>query len=119
MPNASSRNLERLTVAAGYRRYISVDEILSTILEDWSGVTKLDSHIGHPERLDEMYKFDLCTTVPELIERLDRDGASLPIFFYSQPQNLHIRVLAGNSYPRDERVTVAGASFFKPAVSAP
>ena len=117
-PFAAVDNLERLTVAAGYRRYVSVDPPLSAILEDWSGLTRLDAQLDHPERLDQMYKFDLCGTVPDLIAHLDRDGTDRPIFMYSQPQNLHIRVLAGDAKPHDERVMVAGASFFKPAVEA-
>jgi len=117
-PFSEVNNLERLTVAAGYRRYISVDPPLNAILEDWSGLVRLDAHLTHPERRDEAFKFDLCGTVPDLLDHLDREGTSQPVFFYSQPQNIHIRVLAGDSYPRDERVTVAGASFFKPAVAA-
>jgi phosphoglycerol transferase MdoB-like AlkP superfamily enzyme len=117
-PFAPVNNLERLTVAAGYRRYISIDPPLNAILEDWSGMIRLDAQLTHPERLDQAFKFDLCTTGAELIDRLGHDGANQPVFFYSQPQNVHIRVLAGDSYPRDERVSVSGGSFFKPAVAA-
>ena len=42
----------------GYRRYISVDEILSVILGDRSNIVRLDAHLAHPERKDEMFKFD-------------------------------------------------------------
>jgi Sulfatase len=117
-PFAAINNLERLTVAAGYRRYISIDPPLSAILEDWSNLVRLDAHLTHPERRDEAFKFDLCGTVPDLIGHLDRDPSDRPVFFYSQPQNIHIRVLAGDSYPRDERVTIGGRPFFKPAVGA-
>jgi len=117
-PFAAVNNLERLTVAAGYRRYVSVDPPLSAILEDWSNLVRLDTHLTHPENRDQMYKFDICSTVPELLDRLAHDGASEPVFFYSQPQNVHIRTLEGDSYPRDERISVSGGSFFKPAVAA-
>jgi hypothetical protein len=117
-PFAAVNNLERLTVANGYRRYISIDPPLNAILEDWSGITRLDSDLTHPERMDQMYKFDLCRTIPELTGRIDRDGASAPIFFYSQPQNIHIRALAGDTFPTSERVDISGTSFFKPAVAA-
>ena len=117
-PFAAVNNLERLTVAGGYHRYISVDPPLGAILENWSGVTRLDTHLAHLDRVDEMFKFDLCRTVPELIDRLDRDGTGQPVFFYSQPQNLHIRVIADQASQRTERVTVSGTSFFKPAVDA-
>ena len=118
-PFAAVDNLERLGVAAGYRRYVSVDPPLSAILEDWSGLVRLDAHL-HPDRRDEEFKFDLCRTVPDLVAHLDADGAGRPIFFYSQPQNVHIRTLAGDAYPGtiDQRVTIAGAPFFKPAVTA-
>ena len=117
-PFSAVDNLERLVVASGYRRYVSVDEILGIILGDWSEVRRLDSHLAHPERRDEMFKFDLCATVDEFARQLDDDDGTRPLFFYSQPQTLHIRVLAGDSSPRDERVTVGGSQLFGPAVRA-
>jgi hypothetical protein len=118
-PFSAVNNLERLLQLGQYRRYISVDEILSVILGDWSNVVRLDSRLAHPERLDEMYKFDLCSTLEELTERLDQDsGQRAPIFFYSQPQSLHIRVLSGDEYPRYEGLRSGASSFFKPAVAA-
>jgi hypothetical protein len=118
-PFSAVNNLERLLMLGQYRRYISVDEILSVILADWSNVVRLDSRLAHPERRDEMYKFDLCSTLSELTGRLDRDvGQRAPIFFYSQPQSLHIRVLSGDQYPRYEGFRSGASVFFKPAVAA-
>ncbi len=118
-PFSAVNNLERLLQLGQYRRYISVDEILSVILGDWSNVVRLDARLAHPERLDEMYKFDLCSTLTELTERLDQDAEQrAPIFFYSQPQSLHIRVLSGDKYPRYEGLRSGTRSFFKPAVAA-
>ena len=118
-PFSAVNNLERLLQLGQYRRYISVDEILSVILSDWSNVVRLDSQLAHPERLDEMYKFDLCSTLTELTGRLDQDGRrGAPIFFYSQPQSLHIRVLSGDRYPRYEGLRSGTSVFFKPAVAA-
>jgi hypothetical protein len=120
-PFSEVNNLERLLNLAHYRRYISVDEILSVILDKSPDVQRLDAHLAHPDRRDEMFKFDICTTLGELGDDLSRDAREKPrepIFFYSQPQNLHIRVLAGNEYPRYEGVHVGGAEFFKPAVTA-
>jgi hypothetical protein len=115
-PFAAVNNLERLVAANDYRRYISVDEILSVILEDWRGVTRLDAHLAHPDRRDQMFKFDLCSTLAELTDRLDRDPNAGPLFFYSQPQNLHIRVLAGDAYPQTgDRMRVGSTDFFRPA----
>ena len=118
-PFSAVNNLERLLELGQYRRYISVDEILSVILGDRSNVVRLDARLAHPERLDEMYKFDLCSTLTELTGRLDQDVQQrAPIFFYSQPQSLHIRVLSGDKYPRYEGLRSGTSSFFKPAVAA-
>jgi hypothetical protein len=46
--------------------------------------------------------------------RLDHDPAA-PVFFYSQPQNLHIRVLAGDEQPRTNSVTIGGVKPFSPS----
>ena len=80
-PFSAVNNLERLLQLGQYRRYISVDEILSVILSDWSNVVRLDSQLAHPERLDEMYKFDLCSTLTELTGRLDQDGRRARLSF--------------------------------------
>jgi len=117
-PFAPMNNLERLLRLGGYRRYISVDFILKTILEDWDGVVPLDTQLTHPNRPEEAFKFDLCSTLTELTGHLDRDARSGPVFFYSQPQNLHIRMLVpeGVQYPTFERLRVGDAEFFNPAV---
>jgi hypothetical protein len=118
-PFSAVNNLERLLQLGQYRQYVSVDEILSVILGDWSNVVRLDSRLTHPERADEMYKFDLCSTLTELTGRLDQDvRGRAPIFFYSQPQSLHIRVLSGDKYPRYEGLRSGASVFFKPAVAA-
>ena len=103
----------------GYRRYISVDEILSVILGDRSNMVRLDAHLEHPEQRDEMFKFDICSTLTELGEHLDHDKQlPTPIFFFSQPQSLHIRVLSGDAYPQYDVLRSGGSVFFKPAVAA-
>jgi hypothetical protein len=118
-PFSAVNNLERLIVAGGYRSYISMDEILTLLLENRSRVHALDSHIAHPERVEEAFKFDLCTTLQELQTSLDRDAHDpAPIFFYSQPQNLHIRVLAPQwaSLSRGPQSSVS--DFFEPAATS-
>ena len=88
------------------------------ILEDWRDVVRLDSHLVHPERKDQMFKFDVCTTIRELQARLDQDTFGQPVFFYSQPQSLHIRVLAGGEYPPSIDDRSAPTQFFPPVVNA-
>jgi hypothetical protein len=117
-PFAALNNLERLTAAGNYRRYVSLDEILRVTLHDTSGVTNLDPYVTDPSNREQMFKFDICSTVPELRRRLEEDREdSRPVFVYTQPQNLHIRVLA-NEYPKYEGVRVGDAEFFKPAADA-
>jgi hypothetical protein len=117
-PFSEVNNLKRLVRMSGYRAYISVDEILSVILEDWPGMVRLDAHLAHPDRNDQMFKFDFCSTAKELTDRLDRETLEAPVFVYSQPQNLHIRVLAGDEYPAVTRQRTGSTGFFKPAVEA-
>jgi hypothetical protein len=113
-PFTPLNNLERLLAAGGYQRYISVDEILGVTLGDTEGIVRLDSHVTHPERLEDAFKFDMCRTLGELRERLRRDDATATLFFYSQPQNLHIRVIGGAGHMWRPRVAADG--FFEPAV---
>jgi hypothetical protein len=117
-PFAEMNNLERLILAGDYRRYISLDKIIRTISGDLTGVSNLDPHIDDPGSMEQMFKFDFCSTSEEFRQRLQADRADArPIFMYTQPQNLHLRVLA-NEYPKFIGVQIGGAEFFKPAVSA-
>jgi hypothetical protein len=116
-PFGPLNNLDRLLRAGGYLRYISVDEILDRILEDRTRLVRLESHLEHPERLEEQFKFDLCHTLPELAGRLEHDRPREPVFFYSQPQNLHIRILSDNK-PRFWTKREDADQFFAPAVTA-
>jgi len=118
-PFSAVNNLQRLLTAGGYRQYVSVDQILSLVLEGASPVTHLEPLLRQPDRLDQTARFDLCDTIPALIERLERDRSGAPVFVYTQPQNVHIRVLAPDSYiPKNDWVRMNGSSFFGPAVAA-
>ncbi len=119
-PFSLMNNLERLIVAGEYRRYITADQILGLILEDWTsggGVTRLDADLIHPERESDAFKVDLCATVDEFATRLDADRRTQPVFFYTQAQNLHIRNLAPGT-PQWGQMRLAPGEFFKPAVEA-
>ena len=65
-----------------------------------------------------MFKFDLCSTLAELTTRLDQDSREQPIFFYSQPQSLHIRVLSNDQYPQYDGLKSGKSVFFKTAAGA-
>ena len=112
-PFAAIDNLERLTVAAGYQRYVSIDEVMDRILEDPQGLVRLDRDVVHEGRENDAYKLDFCRSVGELTTRLDADRPARPIFFYTQPKNLHIRVIAGDT---PNYGTLRGSDeFFRPA----
>jgi hypothetical protein len=118
-PFSAVDNLERLLTMGGYRRYVSVDQILSIILEDDKNLTRLDAHLAHPEQEEQAYKFDICTTVKELTGRLDSDrDDQRPIFFYSQPQNLHIRLIPHGKYSSSELLRRGSSEFFTPTVAS-
>ena len=117
-PFSTVNNLERLAIGNGYRRYLSVDEPLKAISSELGSAVHLDAHLAHPERVEEMFKFDLCSTLGELTTRLDHDSRESPIFFYSQPQSLHIRVLSKDQYPQYDGLKSGKSIFFKTAASA-
>jgi hypothetical protein len=118
-PFSPMNNLERLIVAGGYRRYITVDDILRQTLGDWhsgGGVVRLDAQFIHSESEVDAFKADLCQTVDELAARLDSDRPTQPVFFYTQSQNMHIRNLVTGA-PQWDRMRLAPGEFFKPAVT--
>ena len=75
-PFAALNNLERLMTSAGYRKYVSMDEISKLTLDGQSEIRNLEPSLSHPESMEEMYKFDFCQTVGEMTRQLDRDAAS-------------------------------------------
>jgi hypothetical protein len=118
-PFSLMNNLERLIVAGGYRRYITVDDILRQTLEDWQsggGVVRLDAQSIHSGSEMDAFKVDLCPTVAELAARLDSDRPTQPVFFYTQSQNMHIRNIVSGA-PQWDRMRLAPGEFFKPAVT--
>jgi hypothetical protein len=116
-PFDAVNNLARLLSAGGYRQYVSMDEISKLTLGQLP-VHNLSPALLHPERKEEMFKFDLCETLEEVTSQLDRDARDpRPIFVFTQPQNLHIRVLA-EGFPTYDGVRVGDREFFRPAVSA-
>jgi hypothetical protein len=117
-PFSAVNNLERLAIGNGYRRYLSIDEPLKAISSELSSAIHLDAHLAHPERKEDMFKFDLCSTLGELTTRLDHDSREAPIFFYSQPQSLHIRVLSKDQYPQFDGLKSGKSVFFKTAADA-
>jgi membrane-anchored protein YejM (alkaline phosphatase superfamily) len=77
-------SLEKMIRADGYHAYVSVDTVLRVLLSPQPDLVKLD------EGLTNWSDLDLCSTAQELEQKLDARGdRSAPIFFFSQPQNVH------------------------------
>jgi len=76
--------LQKLLQTDRYRSYVSVDTILSTVLEPSSSITELDQGVLNKD-------YDLCHSLQDLTSKLrERDDRSQPVFAYTQPQNLHV-----------------------------
>jgi hypothetical protein len=96
-PFAPMNGLEKLLVAENYVRMVSVDSILSQILDrgDDRGkpIVPLDANTVTGD-------YDLCCSLDELRAKIDaRRNQGLRLFAYTQPQNIHV-----------SRITREGAS---------
>jgi Sulfatase len=90
-------SLQKLLDADQYRQFISMDDILTTILKPSPLLAPLDA--GRPTMGCE-----LCRTLAELQSKIGRtDSGGQPIFAFAQPQNIHISVIRreGSTAPED------------------
>jgi hypothetical protein len=85
---APINHLQQLLEVGGYESYISVDPILSRMLSPSHSITPLDRNLKFWNDLD------LVPTLRELEEDLSSRVGTAPIFFYTQPQNVHTLTLA-------------------------
>ena len=77
-------SLEKLVKTDGYQMIVSYDEILREILSPSDDLVKLDTD----KKLWNQLEF--CSTVQQAESALDhRADATRPIFFYTQPKNVH------------------------------
>ena len=84
-PFENVNGLEKLVNADGYNKIISYDNVVREILSPKDELTKLDAEIPTWRALD------FCSTVPQLTANLDaHPDRSRPLFFYAQPQNVHM-----------------------------
>ncbi|MBM4244161.1 MAG: hypothetical protein FJ148_10145 [Deltaproteobacteria bacterium] len=103
--------LHRLLETDRYRSYVSMDTILSTVLEPSSSITELDQGV-----LDKDY--DLCHSLQDLASKLrERDDRSQPVFAYTQPQNLHVAQISRQGSEALDGRSYAG--FHAPYASRP
>lgn len=85
-------SLEKLATADGYQMVVSYDTFLRQMLSPSDDAIKLDAD----KRWNQV---EVCSTIQETERALDRNaGSSRPIFFYSQPMNVH--QFAHNEMPR-------------------
>jgi arylsulfatase A-like enzyme len=84
-PFENVNGLERLLNTDGYDMVISYDNVLPELLSDRDRLTKLDTDKKTWRALD------FCSTVREFAGALDaRPDKNRPLFFYAQPQNVHM-----------------------------
>jgi hypothetical protein len=91
-PFRNVNGLEKLVNADGYKMIVSYDNVLREILSSEDDLIKLDTDKTTWRALD------WCSTVPQLTAELDAHPVgSRPLFFYAQPQNVHM--FAENKQP--------------------
>ena len=83
VPFAPMNALEKLLDTQGYKRLISVDSILRELLSSSPSMHELDA--GVQNRL-----YDSCRTLSEIKEVVSATASGVPIFAFSQPQDVHL-----------------------------
>jgi hypothetical protein len=83
-PFAKVNSLEKLATADGYQMVVSDDEILRQLLSPADNLVKLDTDKKLWNQLE------VCSTIRQAEALLDGGlGKTQPIFFYTQPKNVH------------------------------
>lgn len=81
--------LEKLIETDGYKPFVSVDTVLRVLLQPSPDLVNLDANAA------KWTDVDFCSTAQETVQRIDQGQSSgRPIFFFSQPQNVHMVTLA-------------------------
>jgi hypothetical protein len=91
-PFSNVNSLEKLAKTDGYQMVVSFDSVLTEILSPTDDLVKLDTD------KPSWNQFEMCSTVGQLNKALDnRNEKTRPVFFYSQPMNVHM--FARNNLP--------------------
>jgi arylsulfatase A-like enzyme len=91
-PFSKVNGLEKLIKTDGYKPFVSVDTVLRVLLQPSQDMVKLDSNA------EKWTNVDFCSTSKELVQRIDQGQSSgRPVFFFSQPQNVHVITLETTS----------------------
>lgn len=98
-PFGQANTLQKLVRALGYEAHVGIDTPLKSVLAPWPELIELDKGI-------QTRDFELRRTLAELEGRLRARGPAdtAPVFAYTQPQNIHVSVIAreGQSVPAGE-----------------
>jgi hypothetical protein len=100
--------LQKLIEADDYPVWLSRDSILREILKPSDKFRDLDVGVGTQE-------LDFCQTAGEIASRL-KESHNSPVFVYTQPQNIHISVLARGARPGTS--TTPHPGFYAPYANA-
>jgi arylsulfatase A-like enzyme len=87
-PYSRLNNLEKLIRVDHYQNYVAMDAILQKILDPATPIMNLDT-----EPANFTGGYDLCNTVNHAEQLLDQRRSAAPIFFFAQPQNIHLATL--------------------------
>jgi len=118
-------NLQKLAGTEGYHSYVSLDPILQRVVAKSPSLTELDSELkvmsdydyavatgaaapgsqlSSPKSRKSWSTLDLVATLRELESKLDaRSDKQIPVFVYTQPQNIHTLTLEQSSSGKSRR----------------
>ena len=86
-------SMEKLARVDGYKMIVSYDEVLRQVFSASDDVVKLDAGNTLWNQLE------VCSTIQQTEQMLeDASGVAQPVFFYTQPKNVH--QFAHNNLPR-------------------
>jgi hypothetical protein len=91
-PYYKVNGLEKLIETDGYKPFVTVDTVLRVLLQPSTDMVKLDTNA------EKWTDVDFCSTAQETVQRIDQgQNSGRPIFFFSQPQNVHMITLQRTS----------------------
>lgn len=95
-PFSNVNSLEKLATVDRYQMYVTYDTVLRQLLSPADDLIKLDANTLWDH-------YDFCQTSQEFFQVYDsRPAESAPIFFYSQPMNVH--QFANNRHPTAQKI---------------
>lgn len=84
-PFEPMNSLERLLDRLGYRKFLTPDAIVSALWTKGPELKDLEKQ--------ESAEWVLCATLARIDEELDNAPSGKPLFFYTQPQDIHVSII--------------------------